>query len=247
MDISSPIEKELRGQIEMTQLELEELKIIKRDVFAKKGKQDELQREFENKARFLAAGIPKAYWELEWSDFTGDNDAKKFVQKYCERLGDALEHGQGIIFSGSHGTGKTALSTLIGKDAIAKGYTVRYLPVAKILGKILESFNDIELKRNLDTIMERVEVLILDDLGKEYLGVRKQLNPMVQLTFDSMLRERYNRVLTTIISTNLHKATIKNQYGDSMLSILDGSAKYVEIKGPDFRLVRSKEFWESIG
>jgi len=246
MEINSQIEKELRGQIELSSVELEELKIIKREVFRKKGKPEDLQAEFEQKAKFLGAGIPKTYWNLTWDDFVGDKEAKKLIQKYCGSLEAAFEHGQGVIFSGDHGTGKTALSTLIGKEAIAKGYTVRYFPVAKVLGKILESFNDADLKRNLDTVMERVEFLILDDLGKEYLGVRQQLNPMVQLTFDAMLRERYNRVLVTIISTNFDKSSIQNQYGDSMLSVLYGSTKYVEVKGHDFRLVRGKEFWEGL-
>jgi DNA replication protein DnaC len=95
-------------------------------------------------------------------------------------------------------------------------------------------------------MIERVEFLILDDLGKEYKGVRGQLNPMMTLKLDSLLRERINRNLVTIGTTNYPLNAIKEQYGESVMSVLSGSCKLFEIKGVDYRPIRSFNFWKGI-
>jgi len=241
------IEKTLRGHVDLTPMEVGELKRLKKRIMDGEGTPQEKREKLERSAKYLGASLPFSYWNMTWDDFTGKGHqgVKRFVQKYCERIEEALEHGQGLIFSGSHGTGKTAFSIMIAKDAIAKGYTVKYIPVAKVIDLLMESFDDKSFRADLFTVIERVEFLILDDLGKEYLGVKKQLNPMVQLNLDSMLRERMNRNLVTIASTNFEKTIIKNQYGDSVLSILQGACKFVEVTGPDFREVKMKQFWDS--
>ena len=240
------IEKTLRGEVDLTALEAEELKLLKRKILEKKGDEGKLREEFATVAKLFQAGIPRAYWDIEWKDFVGDQSARNKVKKYCEMFSEALEHGQGIIFSGKHGTGKTALSVLIAKHAIQKGHTVKYIPVAKIIDMIMQSFDDKQFKENLQIVMERTELLILDDLGKEYVGVKKQLNPMVQLTLDSALRERLNRGLVTIASTNLQPDAIQRTYGDSVFSILLGVCKFVEVTGEDYRRMRGQKFWGKI-
>lgn len=243
---TNELEKALRGCIDMTPLEVEELRLLRDEIMSRKGNKDELRAIFEAKSRYIQAGIPKLYWDIGWDDFYGDQDAKKLIQKYCTMLDEAIKVGQGVILSGKHGTGKTSLSCLIAKAAIDKGYTVKYIAVSKIIDMIMHSFDDKEYKANLNTVMERVEFLVLDDLGKEYLGIKKQLNPMVQLNLDSFLRERVNRCRVTIVSTNLELESLKSQYGDSVLSIIYGACRAVEIKGDDFRLLRGKDFWGKI-
>jgi len=240
------IEQTLRGEVDMTALEAEELKVIKAKILSKKGNAEKNREEFLEKAKLFQYGIPRAYWDIDWKDFVGDPVAKKKVKKYCSFLKEALECGQGIIFSGSHGTGKTALSVLIAKEAIQQGYTVKYIPVAKIIDMLMQSFDSKSFKENLYIVLERVEVLILDDLGKEYVGVNKQLNPMVQMNFDSILRERLNRNLVTIASTNLRQDEVLHQYGQSVFSVLLGVSKFCEVKGEDFRLIRGKDFWGKV-
>lgn len=246
-NITPAVSARLRGIVEMSELDVEALNILRKKIFSRKDVNIEAaNREFEWQAQLLQAGLPPVYWDVEWAKFSGDQKAKGLVKKYCDVLPDALEAGQGIIFLGKHGTGKTSLSCLIAKEALRKGYTVKYFPMMKLLDNILKSFDDKEFKEDLATTVERIEFLIFDDLGKEYLGAKKQLNPMVQLTLDAFLRERMNRKLVTIASTNYDKEAIKDQYGDSVLSVLYGACKFVEVKGEDYRLIRGQEFWDKL-
>jgi DNA replication protein DnaC len=91
-----------------------------------------------------------------------------------------------------------------------------------------------------------VDFLILDDIGKEYKGVRNQLNPMVNLKFDTMMRERLNKNLVTIGSTNYDIKSLKEVYGESVLSVIYGACKILEIKGKDFRVIKGKGFWDEL-
>jgi DNA replication protein DnaC len=236
----------LRGIIDLTEIEVAELNLLKEKIFMKQGDKQDLKQEFEIKAKFLTAGIPASYWDISWKEFKGDPKARDLVKKYCDHLPEALEQGQGIIFSGLHGVGKTTLACQIGKTALEKGFTVKYISIARILDLITESFDSKTAKERLDTLIERIEFLILDDLGKEYRGVREQLTPMMNLKLDSLLRERLNRIRVTIGTTNYDVEAIKNKYGDSVLSAIYGSCKLVEVTGADYRTVKGESFWENL-
>lgn len=240
------VNQSVRGVIEMDEATLSELNLLKKEIFAKGASKEESMKEFERYAQLLTSGMPKIYWDITWEDFIGDAKAKKLVQQYCEKLKEAFEYGQGIIFCGKHGTGKTALSTFVMKSALEQGFTVKFVSVAKIIDMIMKSFDDRVYRDNMLTMIERIELLVLDDLGKEYLGAKKQLNPLVQLTFDAMLRERVNHRLITIASTNFAPQVVKDQYGDSVFSILYSVGKFVNVTGEDFRIIKSKKFWEAL-
>lgn len=232
---------------EPTQLEVDDICRLKERIRSEKDWTDKKKREeFERLTKYLLAGIPQEYWYLDWEDFKGDDKPYDITKLYCEHLPEALKAGQGIIFSGEHGTGKTTLTCLIGKHAIDSGYTVKYIPVAKIIDMLMEGFGDRAYKQNLDTILERVEFLLLDDIGKEFQGAKGQLNTMVKLTLDTKLRERVNRNLVTIASTNHNAKTIQEQYGESVLSVIYGSCRFVKVEGGDFRLCRGEKFWQGL-
>jgi len=243
------LENEERGIVSLTPIEIKDLEALKIKLFKGKESSKDLEDarcEFERYAKYLEAGIPQIYWGIDWDDFKGDEKAYKFVQLYLKHIDDAMDHGQGFIFYGQHGTGKTTLSCLIAKSVIKMGYTVKFISIAKIIDLITESFDSREKKNRLDIVIERVEFLILDDLGKEYLGVRRQLSPMVSLKLDSLIRERGNRGKVTIATTNYSKKEIKESYGDSVFSVLNGACKAIRVEGEDYRLYRSQKFWEEL-
>jgi len=227
--------KELRGVVDLTPIELAELKQMKVMIMGKEGDPKKKQEEFEWKARLLGAGIPHIYWDLELKQYHGDRKAEKIVLTYLEMMEDAFKEGQGILFLGEHGTGKTMLSCIIGKEALRRGYTVKYMGIPSILNEIMVGFGDNEVKERLATVVSRVELFIIDDLGKEYKGVGGKLDSMVNLELDRMLRARVNRGRVTIASTNYKVEQLKKSYGESIFSIIQGYVQFVEVEGVDYR------------
>lgn len=233
---------QLRGVVEMTSVEVAELKALKQTVYAKDGDEAELKKEFEWKAKLLQAGIPAIYWGLGFEHYEGDTKAKAVTKKYVGMIDEAFKEGMGLLFFGKHGTGKTMLSCIIGAEAIKKDYTVKYIGITKVIDGIMAGFSNEQLKERLNTVITRTEFLILDDLGKEYRGIGDKLNPMVRLELDRILRDRVNRGVATIGSTNYGKKEISNAYGDSVFSIFRGNIHFVEVEGPDYREIKGGKF-----
>jgi len=235
----------------MTEVELEELSKLKDEIFRSVTKGTQVDKDNADKifwvyAGYIQANLPKIYWDINLKSFKGDKTILKIIEKYISNLNEAYKVGQGLILYGGFGSGKTSLACIVAKEAIAKSYSVRFISMSKILDMINDSFAGKIERDRLDTIIERTEVLILDDLGKEYLGARQQLAPMISLKLDSLFRERINRNKITIVTTNLDAKAIKETYGDSVWSVLNGSCKPYEVKGLDFRIVKNFKFWEKI-
>ena len=236
----------LRGLVEMTPIEIAELRVLKQKIYSKDRPQESLKRELRWKAELLRAGIPQIYWPLGLKDFFGDKRAKAIVERYIGMLDEAFKEGQGLLFSGKHGTGKTMLSCVILKEALKKGYTIRYLDTPKILDNIMAGFGDKQIKSRLETIVAGTEFLVIDDFGKEYKGVGDKLMPMVQLEFDRILRMRINRGKVTIGTTNYEKKIIEKVYGDSVCSVFLGHMQVINVAGGDYRAWRGIQFGEKL-
>ena len=139
----------LRGVVEMSPIEIAELKVLKERLGRQEKAPDEIRQEFLWKSKLLQAGIPPPYWDLTFEHFKGDDKAKAITLRYIDMLDEAFRDGMGLLFNGKHGTGKTMLSCLIAKEALKKGFTIRYLDITKILDMIMTGFGDKEVKQRL--------------------------------------------------------------------------------------------------
>jgi DNA replication protein DnaC len=238
--------KELRGVVEMTPWQVAEIRELKKRIMAQEGGAGEKEKEFQWQVRLLASNMPHIYWGLELKDFGGDIKSATIVQKYIGIMKEAYEAGQGILFLGRHGTGKTMLACIIGKEAMRKGYTVYYIGIPSLIDGIMSGFRNEEAKERLSTIVTRTEFLIIDDLGKEYRGIGQKLDPLVMLEMDRILRERINRGKVTIATTNYDMKAVTKAYGDSVLSVLRGYVQFIEVSGEDFRGYLGDKFKERL-
>ena len=226
----------LRGIVDLTPMEVAEMQVLKEKITKKGEGKEECKKEFARKVKYLTAGIPEIYWDLGMEHFVGDPSAKEIVERYLSLFEEMIEGGLGLLFLGGYGTGKTMLSCIIGKHAIEKGYTVRYMPIASILDNIMAGFGDKAVKERLNTIVTRVEILIIDDWGKEYQGFGDKLGPLVTIEFDRIFRDRINRKKVTIGSSNYGADDIVKKYGYSIMSVLSASMQIVKVTGTDHRL-----------
>ena len=127
-------------------------------------------------------------------------------------------NGKNLLLIGKTGTGKTHLSTAIAKAVIEKGFSVLYDSTQNVLSafesdKFRSPRDDSEFKseKYLET-----DLLILDDLGAEFT---------TQFTVSclyNLLNTRYNRGLSTVISTNLSDCELQSKYEDRIFSRLVG-------------------------
>jgi len=220
----------------------------------------ECQETEREERRLAAAHIPERYrgcsldtYEIyhgaDLSLRKAQQTARKFVDAY--RVDTA---GQGLLFVGSIGVGKTHLAVGVLQRLVQeRGVRGLFCDYRELLKSIQNSYNpqvnmtELELLRPVFT----AEVLILDDLGAQ------KPNEWVWDTVALILNTRYNDKLSTIITTNYsdrlagggeksdaeraaREPTLGDRIGDRMLSRLAEMCIRVEMSGKDFRKTEVK-------
>lgn len=165
-------------------------------------------------------------------------DERLFHLHIPKRIRDNLESREPVRFEGNlfiqgpSGTGKSliAASTL---THIVRNNTVsgRWLDADDYVEMIKDSFNhDGELPEmysspHLVKYAKGVfDVLVIDGLGEE------RLTPFAQHELGSLIRKRYDKEKTTIITSSLSPQDVKNRYGDRLASPL-ADYEYEVIRG----------------
>lgn len=78
----------------------------------------------------------------------------------------------------------------------------------------------LEIDQLLEDLKTRVQILIIDDVGKEH----RTSTGFAEDAFDLLVRTRHNAGLTTIYTTNLPLHRWGHQYSDSMQSLIGRSS-----------------------
>lgn len=162
------------------------------------------------------AGIPERYLNAE--------------HPKARMLADSIEGGYYIY--GSNGTGKTLLAMAIARKLIARGFDVQ----VAIVPSLLESMrNRTSEDRDLTSQLEKCEVLILDDLGKESATAYA-----CERLFD-IVNRRYNALATTIVTSNYSMTEVakhlpEGHAGSAISSRFSGWIKRIHMDGADRRL-----------
>jgi len=171
--------------------------------------------------------------------------AYSVARAYAEHFAEHKAKGEGLLFLGPVGTGKTHLAAAIANYLLDRGVPV-------IFGTLATLFENLRASLYADgaTEAEReearrelydVDLLVLDDLGKE------RLTPWAVEELYSLLNYRYENMLPVVITTNLSLAQLRERYdaertqaGQAIVSRITEMCRVVIIKGDDYRLMMRK-------
>lgn len=179
---------------------------------------------------YTAAGISKTLQRLDWDDYK--SPVPPGIQEYRDDIEGMLEEGLGIVLAGDKGTGKTMLATLMLKEFIKLGYSC----YSTTFSSTVEAFtagwgNNPEAKKWFQHKFMDSQVLLLDDLGKEF----RSKTGLSATTFDHILRTRANLGRPTLITTNMNGQELESGYGGSVLSLIIGQSVMHYLSGEDYR------------
>ena len=143
------------------------------------------------------------------------NTCKDFVKDFDSKRDN-------ILLYGLPGLGKTFLSTCIARELIDTTHSVIYLTA-------IDFFNRLDVNDDHSPLLD-CDLLIIDDLGTEIANTYT----CSRLFF--ALNERLLREKSTIFSTNLSLASLREIYTDRIFSRLISSCKILKLTGTDIRL-----------
>jgi len=172
--------------------------------------------------------IPDRFW-MARSSAIGDG-FKDLIFEYLRSIDKKLDDGTGLILWGANGTGKTAASVVIAKVARSTGASVLFITAESFRQATLdnEKFDDGLLVK--DRALE-VDVLVLDDLGKEHSGD----STWAERTIENLVRVRSSKKRTTIVTTNLNPDQMLERYKLSLMEVLLESCIRIQTEGKSVR------------
>ncbi len=151
-------------------------------------------------------------------------------RRFVEDFGKSHEN---LLFTGSTGVGKTFLTNCIAGELMKKGHSVIYLSATdlfEVFSKNKFENGDEENMQEMYRFILECELLIIDDLGTELN------NSFTSSQLFYCINERMGRERSTIISTNLSLAGIRDSYTDRVASRIMSGYAIIPLYGRDLRL-----------
>lgn len=129
---------------------------------------------------------------------------------------------------GPVGTMKTTMAVAVLRDLIERepnqGY---FIPMVSLLDQLNEERDS--RSHILEDRIRHTRLLVLDDLGAEYD------HAWVVAKIDSIVTERYNRMKSTIVTSNLRRDEIRDRYQMRIFDRLKSTNKLITFAGKSLR------------
>ena len=184
-------------------------------------------------------GVPKKYTSKTLKDFSDYGskdlaDIKKFCGEYIDNLEDNIEDNRGIFFYGSNGVGKSFLSSIILKEFYRYRYSCRRVTFAQSINeytRVWDYHGDEKdtMESDFYSRYKAVEFLVLEEIGKEIDS--KIAKPILE----DLLRYREENGLVTVICSNITPKVFTSEYGNSVMSLIQGNMTPIQLVGKDRR------------
>jgi len=144
-----------------------------------------------------------------------------------------VANGDNVVLQGPPGVGKTHLEVALGREAVARGYTVQFTTAMELLGSLVKGQQQGTLEVRLAQY-SKPKLLIIDELG--YLP----LEPHAGHLFFQLISRRYEQG-SVLISSNRPVEEWDEVFGDQVVAaaILDRLLHHshvVTIRGDSYRL-----------
>lgn len=162
-----------------------------------------------------------------------DKQSFEETYKYAQNIRNAVDTGRGLILQGKVGTGKTTLAIATLRMAVQRGIRCLFVNNISLNDKLLNLLNsDRKELANYDKLLRTVPLLVIDDFGAE--SDRNSKSWLVE-KMESIIGERYDRMLPTIITTNLTKDEIKARYNERIYDRLRDTCDLLIFRGKSLR------------
>lgn len=182
------------------------------------------------------------YQDLSLEDFqVRDPSQQEVLQTVRSYLGDLKANrvtGRGLTFMGAAGVGKTYLAEMVLKQAHQERYTIESITVAtlvqmhqKLFGKLEDDYELASVEHQIERLQYQTDFVLFDDVGREYDSGSGWAS---QILFN-VVRDRYNRKLPFLVTTNLPLPKLEVRYTESFVSMLHGKTDIFWMQGEDYR------------
>lgn len=194
-------------------------------------------------SRLKSAGLQdKAFYQYTFDSCDRSHSCYGYARQYVEHFKEFQKNGQGLLFWGNVGTGKTFLAACIANALMEQNIPVLMTSFPKLLNALGGLYSE-ERNHYLQSL-NQYRLLVIDDLGVE------RETSFVLETVYLVIDERYKSGKPSLITTNLSLQTLKSPmdlehgriYGrilEKCVPVAFSGKNYREEKGQETREVVS--------
>jgi len=193
--------------------------------------------------RVSNAHIPKRYMDKtldSYNEDVGSWGVTKAIRGWAANIDENLESGEGLYFCGATGTGKTHLAAaLLSEILFTKQLGGFFITAEKFIaatydelrsdGELPDEYGDPYLLKYINSVFD---VVVLDSLGSE------KKTEFTKNAIATLLNSRYEQKLITIVTSEFSIASIGNNYGPRLASILQDATLQIPFEGKDYRVTQ---------
>jgi DNA replication protein DnaC len=181
-----------------------------------------------------SAQIPEKFKQRTLGSFKTHDKLSTEALKAARSLVEKWPDTKGILFLGPNGTGKTHLAAGIMLELIPKGIACRFYTVPNLMRQMRSAIDDGKVDEVLMGFCD-VPLLILDDLGKEFIKPGEGNSWASEILF-TIVNDRYENEKRIIVTTNLDGQAISERYGPAVRSRFAEMMDDVPLVSSDFRM-----------
>lgn len=181
-------------------------------------------KEFAQKVKYLEANIPRKYWNFSFrfllKKFEEDNQISlSIIKKYADKVEEMAQEGVGLFIQGKSGLAKSALSYYILKEALKKGVVCYAVRMSNLTRLLYDSLNDEVAKDQLEYLQEKVQLLLIDEIEKDYNI--KSTDSFTGAKVNEFFGVLYDRQKALIVTSNKPKALLKETHAENVVDRLN--------------------------
>ena len=183
--------------------------------------------------------VPDDLLKCSFDNYIPQNQSQEIAKQKCVNYVkefDHLKHLNKILMQGSYGLGKSHLSFSIASELKSRKKKVIFITMPNLLDLIRDSYNSKD-SNEMDILetCKNVDLLIMDDLGAEY--IKDDKNSWAADKIFTIINSRLDK--PTIYTTNLSSSELKEKYGyhgGRIVSRIMQGTDFIKIEGKDHRL-----------
>ena len=191
----------------------------------------------------ILANIPSKYWKFELEHILNDLTNQEtmlepvsMIRNYIEKLHIMFKEGVGLYLEGSNGTSKTTVATIILREAMKLHYRVFFCSSLDLIEFITMGWKNDAFKGRWQYILDTVDFLVIDDVGREL-----NIDAKEKTFLDKLFVNRSNLRLPTILTSNVSKTDMKDKFSKSLFSLFSENLCSVELIRTDVRIDYEKK------